>query len=548
MTELAGRYRLGDVLGTGGTSTVYRATDTTLGVERAVKVLRGEGEGVDAQRARLRAEARAMARVTHPNILRVYDVGTDEGQDFFVMELADGGTLQDRVDAEGPLSPLVVCRYALQVLGALAAAHDAGVIHRDVKPQNVLLDRDGVALLADFGIALLADGRESRHTRVGVAMGSMTYMPPEQRIDARGVGVGADVYATGATLYAVLTGATPVDLFLAPAASARWDDIPAVLRPVLQRATRLAPAGRYPSARDMAAAVVAAMAKLPPGGPAPSVKDEAAWAGVRDRVLASLAGPVSPPEPFDETTSPPSARAGARRTSSAKIAPTMEADSLDFAKAPPRRRIWPALLALSLLFVGIAGAGAGSVWYVLRGPDAPTAGALAAGTAGAAGEGSVEAETARAETVLAEDGESPVDPDATSVVTAPVPATSAPPSDRTKRRVAATEVVRQPGDTVVSPIGAWRGSWNGRDLRFELSGTDDALRGTVVVTYKGNAISSEVQGSYASASRMLELADVVERADSGRYSARLTEEPALEGRFEGATNGRVVPFRVVPVE
>src|SRR4051812_4738894 len=114
MPELAGRYRLGDVLGTGGTSTVYRATDVTLGVERAVKVLRGEGEGVEGQRARLRAEARAMARVTHPNILRVYDVGTDEGQDFFVMELADGGTLQDRVDAEGPLPPRVVCQYGLQ--------------------------------------------------------------------------------------------------------------------------------------------------------------------------------------------------------------------------------------------------------------------------------------------------------------------------------------------------------------------------------------------------------------------------------------------------
>ncbi|MFN7143773.1 MAG: serine/threonine-protein kinase [Myxococcota bacterium] len=292
MSDLAGRYRLGDVIGTGGTATVYRARDLALGVERAVKVLRVDSLGADAQRARLRSEARAMARVTHLNILRVYDVGTDGDQDFVVMELAAGGSLQDRLDEHGPLSPVVASRYALQVLAALAAAHDAGVIHRDVKPQNVLLDSQGVAMLADFGIALLADGFESRHTRVGVAMGSMTYMPPEQRLDARGVGAGADIYACGATLYALLTGASPVDLFLAAPGSVRWEDVPEPLRPVIQRATRLIPEERWGSAREMASALLEAMAQVPEdplGHPA----DDQSWSVVKDRVLTSLSLPGS---------------------------------------------------------------------------------------------------------------------------------------------------------------------------------------------------------------------------------------------------------------
>ncbi|MDP2309005.1 MAG: protein kinase [Pseudomonadota bacterium] len=552
MPELAGRYLLGDVLGTGGTSTVYRAMDATLGVERAVKVLRGEGEGIDAQRARLRAEARAMARVTHPNILRVYDVGTDEGHDFFVMELADGGTLQDRVDAEGPLCPLVVCRYALQVLGALAAAHDAGVIHRDVKPQNVLLDRDGVALLADFGIALLADGRESRHTRVGVAMGSMTYMPPEQRIDARTVGVGADVYATGATLYSVLTGATPVDLFLASAASARWDDVPAALRPILQRATRLAPSERYTTARDMAAAVLAVMPRLTPL-PAPSPKDEAAWAGIRDRVLASLAGPVAPPDPLEPTGPIMPHPGGKDRRKGPKAAPTMQSAGLGPA-ALSGRRVWPDLVILTGLFLAIAGVGAGAMWYVIA-PRAAERASLASATSGASLEpaAAVGGETGVPLGGLDTDatapptpgGEGLADPETSALLAAPTSAEGARP---TSKRRAAPASAAVPGGAVASPTGSWKGSFNGKEVRFEIEGENDSLSGTVTVTFQGNAIPSDVRGRYDPDTHIVELTDVAQRPDSGRYTARLTDEPAMEGRFEAGENGRVVPFRVVPVK
>ncbi len=550
MSELAGRYRLGEVLGTGGTSTVYRATDATLGVERAVKVLRGEGAGIDAQRARLRSEARAMARVTHPNILRVYDVGTDEGQDFFVMELAIGGTLQERVDTEGPLSPVLACRYALQVLGALAAAHDAGVIHRDVKPQNVLLDRDGVALLADFGIALLADGHESRHTRVGVAMGSLTYMPPEQRLDARGVGVGADLYATGATLYAVLTGATPVDLFLASPGSARWDDVPTALRPILQRATRLVSDERYPSARDMAAALVAAMARLPPD-PLPHPRDEAAWAGIRDRVLASLAGPLGPPGPPEEAAKP----APRRRRGDAAVAPTMHADAAPPKVASARRRT-VALAALGVAVVGLAFAVSSreeapdrnGVFGRMQPPAevASTAPTGAEGTAGADGVTTSPSGPSAAGGATTGAASSIPVPEGAEGGLAIEPKEATRPSTKPRRAVSASSSGRGGVAVVESPVGAWTGSFNGKGVRFELDGRDTALYGTVTVRFQGNAIVNRVRGTFDSDTRQLELADVSETPDSGRYTATLTDEPALEGRFEAAETGRVVAFRVVP--
>ncbi|MDP2316114.1 MAG: serine/threonine-protein kinase [Pseudomonadota bacterium] len=554
MPDLAGRYRLGEVLGTGGTSTVYRATDASLGVERAVKVLRGDGATVDAQRARLRAEARAMARVTHPNILRVYDVGTDDGQDFFVMELADGGTLQERVDAHGPLPPVLACRYALQVLGALAAAHDAGVIHRDVKPQNVLLDREGVALLADFGIALLSDGRESRHTRVGVAMGSMTYMPPEQRLDARGVAVQADLYATGATLYAILTGASPVDLFLAPVGSARWDDVAPVLQPILQRATRLVPAERFATAREMAAALVTAMAKLPPDATVNAL-DEAAWVGVRDRVLASLAGPIlvePPTEPTMATERPQRIRTGPA------VSPTLQVDP--FLPPAPRsrigRRVAVALatsMAVGLVLVWL---GARSLSAGLA-PPSRVVGADVATTDGPALSGTAAGAPRRVAAAPDTGADTGTGSPSGEVGEVEAPAEAAPasppsrPSGTSARRAAVpvAEVTAPRADpSALSPVGTWSGSFNGNAARFELTGGPAALRGTVTVQYRETAVVNKVRGTYDPETRLLELDDTVANSDSGRYAATLTPEPALEGRFTVTSDGRVVPFRLVPVQ
>jgi len=250
-----GRYTLGDVLGTGACATVYRAQDTMLGVQRAVKIIAATGSARHKQLAeRLVIEARAMARLSHPNILRVYDIGVDGAFHYVVMDLAVGGSLGQLVDVRGALAPQLALRYCVQVLSALAAAHAQGVIHRDVKPQNILLSESHAALLADFGIAMLANDDALRSTRTNVGMGSFAYMAPEQRVNARHVAPSADLYGVACTLYNLLTGASPIDLFaVTDRASDRWQGLPNDLIDILQQALRYDPSERYQDARAMAA-------------------------------------------------------------------------------------------------------------------------------------------------------------------------------------------------------------------------------------------------------------------------------------------------------
>lgn len=253
---IADRYECRKLLGQGATARVYRAWDRVLCVERAIKVLHAPKRARDPLRQRLQTEARLMARLAHPNVLQVFDVGTDgEGElDYVVMALAEE-SLQRRLDRLGPLPVDVAGGWVLEVLSALEAAHDAGIIHRDVKPQNILLDNEQ-ALLADFGIARSLDFRQ---TRTNVALGSLSFMAPEQRIDAHRVGPAADLYAAGATLYALITGANPIDLFVAPPNSPRWAMLPAPLAAVLQRATAHLPEDRFVNAAEMAAAIAGAL-------------------------------------------------------------------------------------------------------------------------------------------------------------------------------------------------------------------------------------------------------------------------------------------------
>ncbi len=280
--ELGGRYVLGDRLGKGGTAEVYRGWDDLLGVQRALKLLTVEHPRVrQSLRRRLRAEAQAMARIQHPNILRISDVGFHEEVDFVVMELADGGSLAEWIEERGPMAPVVAIGFMLQVLAGLAAAHAAGIVHRDVKPQNVLLDTRGTALLADFGIALVTHEDIGRTTRAGVAMGSLSFMAPEQRLDARSVDVTADIYSAAATLFNLLTGNNPVDLFTADEHSPRWGAIPTDLRAIIARGTLLDPAARFPDARSMATALL-------------DLLDKASVAPLQG---ASLVDPVAFPNP-----------------------------------------------------------------------------------------------------------------------------------------------------------------------------------------------------------------------------------------------------------
>lgn len=174
---LDGRYRLGDVLGRGGMGEVRAAEDLRLGRSVAVKLLRADLASDPDLRGRFEAEARAAARVSHPHAVAVYDAGEDEGIAYLVMERLPGATLADEV-ATGPLDQERACAVAGQVLGALGVAHDSGLIHRDIKPGNVLLTADGAAKLADFGIAKVIEKNDDATT--GFLLGTPAYLAPER--------------------------------------------------------------------------------------------------------------------------------------------------------------------------------------------------------------------------------------------------------------------------------------------------------------------------------------------------------------------------------
>ncbi|MFE0679006.1 serine/threonine-protein kinase [Streptomyces sp. NPDC058867] len=212
---LAGRYRVLAQLGRGGMGVVWRARDEVLGREVAVKELRtyidADGPELDALRLRMQREARAAARVRHSAVVAVHDVTEVDGRPLIVMELVDGPSLDDVIRERGGVDPYEAAAIGAEVMDALAAAHRAGVLHRDVKPGNILLDRSGRVVLTDFGIATMedpGDGSATHLTRSGELVGSLDYLAPER---ARGAdpGPASDVWALGATLYAAVEGTAP---------------------------------------------------------------------------------------------------------------------------------------------------------------------------------------------------------------------------------------------------------------------------------------------------------------------------------------------------
>ncbi|MFC8436334.1 protein kinase [Streptomyces sp. NPDC057253] len=212
---LAGRYRVVGRLGRGGMGVVWRAVDEVLGREVAVKELRtyhdADGPELADLRLRMQREARAAARVRHPGVVAVHDVGEVDGRPLIVMELVEGPSLDQVLRKRGPLDPREAAGIGAKVMDALAAAHRVGVLHRDVKPGNILLDHSGRVLLTDFGIATMedpGDGAATSLTRTGHLVGSLDYMAPE-RAQGADPGAPSDVWALGATLYAAVEGAAP---------------------------------------------------------------------------------------------------------------------------------------------------------------------------------------------------------------------------------------------------------------------------------------------------------------------------------------------------
>jgi eukaryotic-like serine/threonine-protein kinase len=205
-TSLSGRYRLDAQIGTGGMSTVYRAFDTTLERTVAIKLMHREMSSDSAQLERFRREARSVAQFSHPHIVGVIDAGDDDGRPYIVFEYVEGETLKDRIRRAGRLPVDESLAYAIEITRALGAAHRHGIVHRDIKPQNVLVDEEGQAKVTDFGIArtleddgLTADGR---------VLGTTDYVSPEQAL-GHAVNGQSDIYSLGIVLFEMLTGSVP---------------------------------------------------------------------------------------------------------------------------------------------------------------------------------------------------------------------------------------------------------------------------------------------------------------------------------------------------
>ncbi|MDF3340241.1 serine/threonine-protein kinase [Mycolicibacterium septicum] len=268
---LGGRYELRGVLGRGGMAEVHDGWDTRLSRPVAIKLLYPALAADEVTRRRFENEARAAAALNHPNIVAVHDSGEDHGTPYIVMERLPGPTLADEIEA-GPLSAERVRWVLADLLGALTAAHAAGILHRDIKPGNVLITASGTAKLADFGIAK-TDG--AAHTRVGMVFGTANYLSP-QRITGRPASPSDDLYALGVLGYEALTRQLPFERDhpvatmravleepLMPIGMLRPDVDPALIQ-VLERAMSRDPAYRFADAAAMRAALHA----TPPTRPA----------------------------------------------------------------------------------------------------------------------------------------------------------------------------------------------------------------------------------------------------------------------------------------
>jgi serine/threonine-protein kinase len=270
---LAGRYRLKHLIANGGMAEVWEAVDDILGRPVAVKILHSHLAEDESFQERFRREAIAAARLAHPGVVATFDTGVDGAVTFIVMELVNGQTLRQALNETGPMAPGRVVHIGAQVADALDYAHKSGVVHRDVKPANILLCSDGRLKVADFGIAKAVEESEPSRpdpaealTGTGSIVGTAQYLSPEQ-VEGRAVDGRTDVYALGVVLYEMLTGRPPfsgeTDMAVAlqhvttepPGLRQVRAGVPPALEAVVRRAMAKAPGARYQSAADLGRAL-----------------------------------------------------------------------------------------------------------------------------------------------------------------------------------------------------------------------------------------------------------------------------------------------------
>jgi len=356
---LDGRYRVLSHIADGGMASVYLALDTRLEREVALKVMRPGLAADETFVSRFRREARSAARLSHPHVVAVFDQGEDDGSMFLAMEYVPGQTLREVMQAEGPLTPRAALDIMDPVLQALSAAHRAGIIHRDVKPENVILREDGTVKVADFGLAR-AVTTQTTTAQTGMLLGTVAYLSPEQVergiADAR-----SDVYAAGLILFEMLTGTkaftgdSPIHVAYQhvhgsiPAPSSRVASVPTELDTLVALATARDPDQRPADAGEFLSEVRKARAAL-----SPTVLDHRPeGAAAEDGGMSTVAVARTTALPIGER---PSAPEPASATSG-----SAESSGRD-------RRAWKwAVAALLLLAAATAGA-----WYFTMGPGSPT--------------------------------------------------------------------------------------------------------------------------------------------------------------------------------
>ena len=317
---LDGRYEVSGLLGSGGMAKVYLAHDEVLGRDVALKVLREQYAENDEFVERFRREAQAAASLSHPNIVSIYDRGRSDGGSYYiVMEYVPGGTLKDRIVRDGPVEPDRAAELVSQIAGALGAAHERGVIHRDVKPQNVLLTASGAAKVADFGIARAAS--EASLSGASVILGTVSYMSPEQSM-GKTVGPQSDLYSLGVVLHEMLAGSVPLEAETPMAVSMKhvYEPVP----PLRETATEV-PEGLNAIRKKL-------LAKRPEDRYANTAEVVEDLQRVRRGEQPLLAGPASP----------------------ASDAPT-EILSKPYVAVPRRRRWRPFVLRTAAALIGVSG-------------------------------------------------------------------------------------------------------------------------------------------------------------------------------------------------
>ncbi len=312
--SLAGRYELGPMIGEGGMGRVHRGFDRTLGRPVAVKILAAPHDRAFVER--FRREARSAARLANPNVVAVYDTGSDGGTHFIVTELVEGETLADRIRREGRMPQDRAVEIATEIARALAGAHEIGLVHRDVKPGNVMLAATGEVKVVDFGIARAAGGESL--TRTGLVMGSVPYLSPEQAEGPAG-DERSDLYALGCVLFEMLTGYPP---FVGPPMTVLYrhahasPPVPSDLAPVSPALERIVlrllekdPAARFGSASELADA----LETLSTGDDTMPIAMAPSPSGVPTLPLEPVAIPTEPIAiPTERFVLPPSVPAGAR--------------------------------------------------------------------------------------------------------------------------------------------------------------------------------------------------------------------------------------------